>query len=171
MALPPAVTPTAAREQGSSMRIWHFDNLLGDVDIARREGVDQQLFLHQRHTNVEHRSRMICSTVCRWTLSWCLTPARRSGRDPAASTSSTSREKYSVPAAWGVGCSGAWPCGTARSHLPALAIVCLCSVELNGPYTRQWPCGRSPVRVCTTNAAAALCVAEQHHPQVVASWD
>ena len=45
------------------------------------------------------------------------------------------------------------------------------SVELKGACTQQGPCGRSDVRVCTTNAAAALCVAEQHHPQVVASYD
>ena len=52
-----------------------------------------------------------------------LTPARRSGRDPAAGTSSTSREKYTAPAAWGVGCSGTWPCSAARSHYPALSIL------------------------------------------------
>ena len=56
----------------------------------------------------------ICSTVRRKTRSCGPDTAdSRSGRDPAASTSSTSREKYSVPAAWGVGCSGTLPCSTA----------------------------------------------------------
>ena len=32
----------------------HFDNLLGDLDIMRCEGIDQQLFFHQRHRNIEH---------------------------------------------------------------------------------------------------------------------
>ena len=66
----------------------------------------------------------ICCTVRRCTQSCGLTPARRSGRDPAAGTSSTSREKCSVPAALGVGCSGTWPCSTARSHSPLLALLC-----------------------------------------------
>ena len=65
----------------------------------------------------------ICSTACRRTRSCGLTPARRSGRDPAAGTSSTSREKYSVPAACRVGCSRTGLCSAARSHLAALAIV------------------------------------------------
>ena len=66
-----------------------------------------------------------CFKVCRWTRPCGRGSARTLGRNPAAGTSSTSREKYSVPAAWGLGSSGTWPCSTARSHSPALAIVCL----------------------------------------------
>ena len=67
----------------------------------------------------------ICCTVRRCTRSCGPDTANsRSGRDPAAGTSSTLREKYSVPTALGVGCSGTWPCSTARSHPPALAVLC-----------------------------------------------
>ena len=34
--------------------LGHFDNLLGDPDIVRCEDIDQQLFFHQRHRNIEH---------------------------------------------------------------------------------------------------------------------
>ena len=72
----------------------------------------------------------ICCTVRRCTRACGPDTANsRSSRDPAAGTSSTSREKYSVPAAWGVGCSGTWPCSAARSHPPALAIVGLRRAE------------------------------------------
>ena len=66
----------------------------------------------------------IWSAECCWTHSCGLTPARRSGRDPVAGTSSTSMAKYWVPATWGVGCSGTWPCSTPRSHPPLLAMLC-----------------------------------------------
>ena len=46
----------------------------------------------------------ICSTVCRWSRSCGLTSESRSGREnPTAGTSSTSKAKCWVPAAWGVG--------------------------------------------------------------------
>ena len=112
-------------------------------------------------TSAAQENRESRATVRRQSAPQCaadcgMTTARRSGRDPAAGTSSTSREKYSVPAAWGSG------------MLLNVTVYChRLSVELSG--ARQGPCGRSAVRVCTTNAAAALCVAEKHHPQVVAS--
>ena len=34
--------------------LGHFDNLLGHLDILQCEGIDQQLFFHQRHRNIEH---------------------------------------------------------------------------------------------------------------------
>ena len=60
-----------------------------------------------RRGDNQHAVETICSTVRRRTR--CCEPDTadsRSGRDPAAGTSSTSREKYLVPAAWGVGVFG-----------------------------------------------------------------
>ena len=67
-----------------------------------------------------------CSTKCRWTRSCGPdTDANRSGLEPpAAGTSSTSMAKYWVPAAWGGGAPGTWPCTTPRTPSPALAVFC-----------------------------------------------
>ena len=66
-----------------------------------------------------------CSTVRRCTRSCGLTSTRRSGRDPATGTSSTSMAKNWVPAAWGGGFARnvAVKC-ISLSSSPALAVFC-----------------------------------------------
>ena len=59
-----------------------------------------------------------CTTVCRCTCSCGPdTSSNRSGREPLSSgtLSASSRSKCSVPAAWGVGSSGAWPRTSSRT--------------------------------------------------------
>ena len=79
------------------------------------------------------------STVCRRTHSCGLTPARRSGRDPAAGTSSTSRKSTQClpPGGW-----DAPERGRLVLLVPTRPLPSSVSVELSGAKTRRGP-GRS----------------------------
>ena len=96
-----------------------------------------------------------CSTVCRRTRTCCLTPARRSGRDPAAGTSSTSNEKYSVPAAWGV-----WD-APERDRVLLLVptprpLPSSVSAELSGAFSRQGSGRSTAAHAARQHAVVAL---------------
>ena len=64
----------------------------------------------------ETKVLMICSTVCRWTRSCGLTPARRSGQEPPSSgTLSSSRPWYRVSGSWDGSYYGTRPCNSSRT--------------------------------------------------------
>ena len=91
----------------------------------------------------------ICCTVRRCTRSRGPDTANsRSGHDPAAGTSSTSREVLSACRGGGGGCSGTWPCTSARSHPPLLAVLC--------PRGAAW-CSYVARSICSASCSCRQC--------------
>ena len=117
-----------------------------------------QLFHHLRHRCIEilnhgsntHKVDNVLHSVPRDPL---LRPrlGENPGRNQAAGTSSTSREKYSVPAAWSVGSSGTWPCTSFRTHPRALSILCPREVLGQG-HSDAHPC---ILQVCTMTSLSS----------------
>ena len=91
----------------------------------------------------------IWSAECCWTRSCGLTPARRSGRDPVAGTSSTSMAKYWVPATWGWDVPELGRVVQLVPTPPLLAVIC--------PRGAAW-CSCVARSICSVSCSCRQCI-------------
>ena len=98
-------SPTGVRAESSSMRILGTSMTCSGtwISCGAKTSTNSCSSISGTGTSIIGAA-MICSTLCRWSRSCGLTSESRSGwENPTAGTSSRSKAKCWVPAAWGVG--------------------------------------------------------------------